>query len=54
MKKIDKLVLKNFKFFYGENVLNFENNNILLYGENGSAKTTFIRIEESIDFEYMS
>ncbi|MEA1893363.1 MAG: ATP-binding protein [Campylobacterota bacterium] len=40
MKKIDKLILKNFKFFYGEEVLNFDNENILFYGENGSGKSS--------------
>jgi len=38
--KIDKLTLKNFKFFYGEKTLNFENKNVLLYGENGSGKSS--------------
>ncbi len=38
--KIDKLTLKNFKFFYGEETLNFEGKNILLYGENGSGKSS--------------
>ncbi len=38
--KIDKLTLKNFKFFYGEKTLNFEGKNILLYGENGSGKSS--------------
>jgi len=40
MKKIDKLVLKNFKFFNGEKILDLNNNNILLYGENGSGKSS--------------
>jgi len=40
MKKIDKLILRNFKFFYGEKILDFNNNNILLYGENGSGKSS--------------
>ncbi len=38
--KIDKLTLKNFKFFYGEKTLNFEGKNVLLYGENGSGKSS--------------
>ena len=38
--KIDKLTLKNFKFFYGEKTLNFESKNVLLYGENGSGKSS--------------
>ena len=40
MQKISKLRLKNFKFFYGEVELNFERKNILIYGENGSGKST--------------
>ncbi|APF18726.1 SMC domain protein [Caldithrix abyssi DSM 13497] len=39
MQRINKLILKNFKFFYGEVSLNFESKNILLYGENGSGKS---------------
>lgn len=40
MKTISKLVLKNFKFFHGEQTLNFNNKNIILYGENGSGKSS--------------
>ena len=38
--KIDKLTLKNFKFFYGEETLDFESKNVLIYGENGSGKSS--------------
>lgn len=38
--KINKLTLKNFKFFYGEKTLDFEGKNVLLYGENGSGKSS--------------
>jgi ABC-type lipoprotein export system ATPase subunit len=38
--KINKLTLKNFKFFYGENTLDFESKNVLIYGENGSGKSS--------------
>ena len=38
--KIGKLTLKNFKFFYGEETLDFEGKNVLLYGENGSGKSS--------------
>jgi len=31
--KINKLTLKNFKFFYGEETLDFEGKNVLLYGK---------------------
>lgn len=40
MKSISKLILENFKFFYQKNILNFENRNILIYGENGSGKSS--------------
>ncbi len=40
MQKINKLKLKNFKFFYGENEIDFERKNILIYGENGSGKSS--------------
>gem|GEM_PF-260119 len=40
MKKIEKLTLENFKFFMGEETLNFDSKNILVYGENGSGKSS--------------
>ena len=40
MYKISKLTLKNFKFFYGEVTINFDRKNVLLYGENGSGKSS--------------
>ncbi|MFM7851069.1 MAG: AAA family ATPase [Flammeovirgaceae bacterium] len=40
MHRISKLTLKNFKFFHGEVPINFEGKNILLYGENGSGKSS--------------
>lgn len=40
MQKISKLTLKNFKFFYGEVTLDFERKNALIYGENGSGKSS--------------
>jgi len=39
MQRIEKITLKNFKFFYGEVPLQIEGKNILLYGENGSGKS---------------
>jgi len=39
MQRINKLILKNFKFFYGEITLDFDCKNILIYGENGSGKS---------------
>ena len=38
--KIDKLEIKNFKFFDEVAPLEFESKNVLLYGENGSGKST--------------
>lgn len=40
MQRISKLKLKNFKYFYGDQELNFDRKNILLYGENGSGKSS--------------
>lgn len=40
MKKINKLTLRNFKFFNGKVELKFDRKNILIYGENGSGKST--------------
>lgn len=40
MKKIDKVILKNFKFFHGTETLNFDSKNILIFGENGSGKSS--------------
>jgi ABC-type dipeptide/oligopeptide/nickel transport system ATPase subunit len=38
--RIDKLEIRNFKFFDAVEPLEFEGKNILLYGENGSGKST--------------
>jgi len=40
MNKIDKLEIRNFKFFDKVKPLKFGSRNILLYGENGSGKST--------------
>ena len=40
MKSIDKLTLKNFKFFVDEESLDFDCKNVLVYGENGSGKSS--------------
>jgi len=40
MKKINKLTLENFKFFSGKEEFNFEGKNVLVYGENGSGKSS--------------
>lgn len=40
MQRISKLKVKNFKFFYGDAELDFDRQNILIYGENGSGKSS--------------
>ncbi|MEO9966952.1 MAG: ATP-binding protein [Reichenbachiella sp.] len=40
MHKIKALKLKNFKFFYGDETIPFDRKNVLLYGENGSGKSS--------------
>lgn len=40
MYRIDKLTLNNFKFFYDKVEINFARQHILLYGENGSGKSS--------------
>lgn len=40
MQRINKLIIKNYKFFYGEHIIDFGGKNILLYGENGSGKSS--------------
>jgi len=40
MQKIKKITLNNFKFFNGENTIELNRKNLLLYGENGSGKSS--------------
>lgn len=40
MNRIKSLQLNNFKFFQAEKPIEFNNNNLLLYGENGSGKSS--------------
>jgi len=40
MNKIKQIKLKNFKFFYGEVNINLDRNNALIFGENGSGKSS--------------
>ena len=40
MYRIQKVKLKNYKFFYGETTIDLVGKNILLYGENGSGKSS--------------
>lgn len=40
MYRIKEITLNNFKFFYGNRTLDFERKHILLYGENGSGKSS--------------
>lgn len=41
--KIQSIHLKNFRAFYGEYEIHLEGKNVLIYGENGSGKTSFYR-----------
>jgi energy-coupling factor transporter ATP-binding protein EcfA2 len=40
MYRIHQVSLTNFKFFFGENILPLASNNLLIYGENGSGKSS--------------
>ena len=40
MSKISTITLSNFKFFSKEEIINIGNNHLLLYGENGSGKSS--------------
>jgi hypothetical protein len=40
MQKISRITFKNFKFFYGEQSIELNRKNLLLYGENGSGKSS--------------
>ena len=40
MQRIKKLTLQNFKFFYGKVPIDFDRKHVLLYGENGSGKSS--------------
>jgi energy-coupling factor transporter ATP-binding protein EcfA2 len=40
MNKVHKVILKNFKFFLGENELDVDSKNLIIYGENGSGKSS--------------
>ena len=39
--KIDKIQINNFRAFYGENIFQIDGKNCLIYGENGSGKSSF-------------
>ncbi|KAA6311888.1 hypothetical protein EZS27_037075 [termite gut metagenome] len=40
MKKINQIIFRNFKAFFGEELLTLNGKNLLLYGENGSGKSS--------------
>ncbi|ETR70246.1 MAG: hypothetical protein OMM_03378 [Candidatus Magnetoglobus multicellularis str. Araruama] len=44
--RIDRITFKNYKFFFGEYTLNIDNENLLLYGENGSGKSSIYKALE--------
>jgi len=39
-KKIENIKIKNFKYFYGEKTFEIDKKNLLVYGENGSGKSS--------------
>jgi len=39
-KTVEKIVLKNFKAFRSEQVIDFKNKNVLIYGNNGAGKSS--------------
>ena len=39
-KTIEKITFKNFKAFRGEQTIDFKNNNVLIYGNNGAGKSS--------------
>ncbi len=44
--RIEKIILNNYRFFAGEFELNFSGENILIYGENGSGKSSIFKALE--------
>lgn len=40
MQRISKIIVENFKFFYGPITFDLERKNVLLFGENGSGKSS--------------
>ena len=46
MIKVDKLIIDNFRFFNGLESLEFDSKNILIYGENGSGKSSIFKAFE--------
>ena len=44
--KINKITFSNFGFFYGDIEFEFNNENVLIYGENGSGKSTIAKALE--------
>ena len=40
MNRIKQIKLKHFKFFYGEVTIDLERQNALIFGENGSGKSS--------------
>lgn len=40
MANIDKIILTNFKAFYGDEIIEVNGKNLLIYGENGSGKSS--------------
>ena len=49
--RIKKISVENFRFFKDKIDLNFENKNVLIYGENGSGKSSIYRAMEYLSKE---
>ena len=39
--RINQIIIRNFRSYYGENVFNFSDGLTLIIGDNGDGKTTF-------------
>lgn len=48
MNKIKQIKLKHFKFFYGEVTIDLERQNALIFGENGSGKSSLYSTLQAI------
>ncbi len=50
--KIKKISIENYRFFKDKELIKFKNRNILLYGENGSGKTSLFNALQDFFFYY--
>ncbi|AWG25538.1 AAA family ATPase [Flavobacterium kingsejongi] len=40
MNQLNRIILNNFKFFHGQTVIDINSKNLIIYGENGSGKSS--------------